>query len=202
MSSASATLTISDRSSRPTATENPANYAFNGSTYHFYRARPIQNTSDCRHFLFSNFPSYQLGGSWPKYVGPDGVLDIDDHISYTRGNHSFMFGGEILDNTSTNNVTQYTKGNFRFANLTNFFEGVPNRSRYTTGNLLRHLSSQGYALFLQDDWRVKPRLTLNLGVRYELNTVVKERDNLIGNFDPTLGPIQVGSGGLQFRLQR
>ena len=49
-------------------------------------------------------------------------------------------------------------------------------------------------MFLQDDWHVKPRLTVNLGIRYELNTVPKERDNLIGNFDPTLGPVQVGSG--------
>ena len=180
----------------PDSNQNPANYAYNGSTYHIYTGQtnplyfglPIFTLQG----VFNN--QFELGGSWPKYVGPDGVLDIDDHVSYLHGNHAFMFGAEILDNTSTNNVTQYTKGNFRFSNLTNFFEGVPNRSRYTTGNLLRHLSSQGYAMFMQDDWHVKPRVTVNLGIRYEFNTVPKERDNLIGNFDPTLGPVQVGTG--------
>ena len=50
------------------------------------------------------------------------------------------------------------------------------------------MQSEGYAAFLQDDWRVTPRLTLNLGVRYELNTVVKEKNGLLGNFDPVEGP--------------
>jgi hypothetical protein len=181
----------------PDANQNPANYTYNGSTYHIYTGQTNPLYFGLPIFTFQGgLSSFEIGGSWPKYVGPDGVLDIDDHISYLHGNHSFMFGGEILDNTSTNNVTSFTKGNFRFHDLTSFFNGVPNRSRYTTGNLLRHLSSQGYALFVQDDWRVKPRLTLNLGVRYEVNTIVKERDNLMGNFDPTIGPVQIGSGGL------
>ena len=181
----------------PDSNQNPANYTYNGSTYHMYTGQTNPLYFGLPIILFqSGLSSFQIGGSWPKYVGPDAVLDLDDHISYLHGNHSFMFGGEILDNTSTNNVTQYTKGNFRFQDLTTFFEGVPDRSRYTTGDLLRHISSQGYALFLQDDWRIKPRVTINLGVRYELNTVPKERDNLIGNFDPTLGPIQAGTGGL------
>ncbi|HVB58471.1 MAG TPA: carboxypeptidase regulatory-like domain-containing protein [Candidatus Acidoferrales bacterium] len=191
----------------PDSSLSPLNYPFQGSTYSLNtgQTNPLyQGFPTIR--LQSGFNSMQLGGSWPKYVGPDGVLDISDHISYLRGNHTFMFGGEILDNTSTNNVTQYAKGFFRFGpsdingapagSLESYFAGVPNLTHYTTGNLLRHLSSQGYALFLQDDWRVKPRLTVNLGIRYELNTVLNERDNLIGNFDPILGPTQVGTGGL------
>ena len=61
---------------------------------------------------------------------------------------------------------------------------------------MRHFSFQGYALFMQDDWRVNPRLTVNLGVRYELNTVPKELNNLQGNFDPNspTGVAQVGFG--------
>src|SRR3981189_2705595 len=60
----------------------------------------------------------------------------------------------------------------------------------------RHLSNQGYGDFMQDDWRVKPRLPVNLGLRYELQTVLKDRDNKLGNFDansPT-GLVQVGAG--------
>ena len=45
---------------------------------------------------------------------------------------------------------------------------------------------------MQDDWRATKNLTFNLGLRYELNTVVKEAHNLIANFDPNLGLVQVG----------
>jgi Carboxypeptidase regulatory-like domain/TonB dependent receptor-like, beta-barrel len=186
--------------------QNPANYTFNGypgatsgaGTYNVYTGvtNPLYYGLPTIR-MQGGFYDFQLGGPfWPKVVGPDGVLDITDHVSYLHGNHTFMFGVDLLDNTSTNDVTQYSRGYFRFPSLDGFFAGTANLARYTTGDLTRHLSSQGYAAFLQDDWHVAPRLTLNLGVRYELNTVVKERDNLIGNFDPTLGPVQVGTGGL------
>ena len=41
-----------------------------------------------------------------------------------------------------------------------------------------------YAGFVQDDWRIKPRLMLNLGLRYEYNQPMREVNNLLGNFDP------------------
>jgi Carboxypeptidase regulatory-like domain/TonB dependent receptor len=146
---------------------------------------------------FSN--GFQLGGNWPKTVGPDTVMQFTDHVSLLRGNHSFKFGGDILLNTSENNVTARAKGDFRFgqsptvSSLQNFFQGNLNRARLTVGDAERHLSSQGYSVFLQDDWRIRPRFTLNLGVRYEINTVIRERDNLEGNFDPVLGAVQVGN---------
>ena len=149
------------------------------------------------------FPSFQLGASWPKTVGPDGVWQFSDSISYLRGNHSFKFGGEVLVNQSTNEVTSNTKGPISFANtkngppaLQNFFTGTLKSANITVGNFLRHMQSEGYAVFLQDDWRVTPRLTANLGVRYELNTVLKDKDHLLGNFDPVKGLIQDGVGGV------
>ena len=77
------------------STQNPANYTFNGTTYNFATG---QNNP-----LYFGFPglvidpfSGDLGAGWPKIVGPDGVLQILDHISYLRGKHAFKFGGEIL----------------------------------------------------------------------------------------------------------
>ena len=46
--------------------------------------------------------------------------------------------------------------------------------------------------FVQDDWRLTPSLTLNLGLRYEYETPIHEDHNLLGNFDPKLGLVQVG----------
>jgi hypothetical protein len=175
--------------------QDPANYTYNGAAYHLYTGQTDKARFGLPEIQWSGNP-YFLGGSWPKTVGPDSVTQFTDSVSYLRGNHSFKFGGEVLILQSINNVTANTKGPVRFKDLTHFFEGQMNRARFTSGNLLRHLQNEGYAAFLQDDWRVTPRLTLNLGLRYELTTIVKEKNNQIGNFDPVKGLQQVGVGGV------
>src|SRR5258706_10560455 len=186
------------------ANQDPANYSYNGSTYHIFTGQTDKGRFGLPQIQWQGGYGFNLGLGWPKTVGPDSVMQFSDSVSYLRGNHSFKFGGEVLVLKSTNDVTANTKGPVRFGNsknaaktpaLQNFFAGNMNRARFTSGNLLRHLQNEGYAAFLQDDWRVTPRLTLNLGVRYELNTVVKERNNLMGNFDPVKGLEQVGVGG-------
>ncbi|HEV7967882.1 MAG TPA: TonB-dependent receptor [Candidatus Acidoferrales bacterium] len=144
--------------------------------------------------------NFRLGGNWPKHPGPTGALEILDHVSVLRGKHAFMFGGEAISNTADVFVTANGKGSIRFTNLTNFLEGnirsTGTLSQILTGNPERHLSNQGYAAFVQDDWHIKPRLTVNLGLRYEIQTVLTDRDNQLGNFDPNspTGLVQVGFG--------
>jgi hypothetical protein len=53
-----------------------------------------------------------------------------------------------------------------------------------------------YAGFVQDDWRIQPRWMLNLGLRYEYATPIKEVNNLFGNFDPKLGIVQQGQASV------
>jgi len=182
--------------------QNPATYSFNGSTYNF-------NTGQTNPLYFG-FPVVTIGaftgqlggGNWPKVVGPNGVLQIMDHISYLKGKHAFKFGGEVLYNRSTSDVTSNGRGTLTFGSLQDFFTGVPDSSidganggsaAILAGNLVRHFTYTGYAAFLQDDWRVKPRLTINLGLRYEITTVPKEANGLQGNFSPTQGLMQTNS---------
>ncbi len=176
----------------PDATENPASYSYNGATYNFYTGQTNPEYFGFPRTRIKQFGGYELGLAWPKSVGPDSVWQFSDSVSYLRGKHSFKFGGEVLLDQSTNNVANNTKGSFRFNTLTDFFTGTLNQATIATGNYLRHIGNQGYAVFGQDDWRITPRLTVNLGLRYELNTVIKESNNLIGNFDPTVGLEQVG----------
>ncbi len=151
-------------------------------------------------FPFVRFVGFnvRLGGNWPKFRGPDGSLQILEHVSVLRGKHAFKFGGEIIQNTAVPFVTASGKGTIRFKNLTGFVAGQPRtngtESALLAGEPLRHYSNEQYAAFLQDDWRITPRLTMNLGVRYEIITVLKEANNQLGNFDPVKGLIQVGYG--------
>ncbi len=175
--------------------ENPQNYSYNGATYHL-------NTGQTNPLYFG-LPaitvqgySFEMGLGWPKTVGPNTVGQITEGISIQKGNHSLKFGAELLTNHSLNNVTANTKGPLRFSNLQSFFSGNMNRGQFTAGDLARDLKDYGFAFYAQDDWRISPRLTVNVGLRYELTTVLTDANNQIGNFIPGQGLLQEGNSAL------
>jgi len=47
-----------------------------------------------------------------------------------------------------------------------------------------HYANENFGFFIQDDWKTHPRLSVNLGLRYDISTVSRERDGLLQNFDP------------------
>jgi hypothetical protein len=146
----------------------------------------------------------QLGGNWPKFVGPNHNLEFLDHISYLRGKNAFKFGGEISYIESSAGATSNAKGLVKFKNskngppaLENFLVGkAASGSNIFVGDPVRDVHTDHYGFFIEDDYRMTPRLTVNLGLRYELATVLKEKNNEIGVFDPNSpqGFVQVGNG--------
>jgi hypothetical protein len=144
-----------------------------------------------------------LGGSpgWPYRFGPDTVYQFIDYVSYLRGNHAFKFGGDVRHNLAEPSQRGAGKGaiNFRgnqaFAGSTpleDLLVGDPAFATIQSGDPGRHLSQWYYAASIQDDWRVTPKLTLNLGLRYDYTTPMSESNNLLGGFDSRLGMVQVG----------
>lgn len=183
------------------SSQDAASYNFNGQVYAIPTGiDPVGpngvsygGAPDLRFQGFYAFPNNGIGVGWPKIVGPDGVLELLDHVSMLKGKHSFKFGGEFINNRSQTYETANAKGQIRFSSLENFLLGNVKQGALFLGNAGVNLYNYGYAAFVQDDWRVKPRLTLNLGLRYELNTVVHEVDGKMGNFDPVLGMVQTNS---------
>jgi hypothetical protein len=162
-----------------------------------------------------------LGGNhgWPLLTTPNQTYQGVDNISYTRGKHTFRFGGEFRHGSTDNTRDRYGKSRIRFGgrelstlcdclpggrdstSLEDFIAGLPRGTetgrtggRIFIGNSSRHVSINSFGGFFQDDWRVTPRLTVNAGVRYDLNTVIKESQDRLANFDPTTGIQQVGHG--------
>jgi hypothetical protein len=153
-----------------------------------------------------------LGGfKWPKFQGPDSITQVIDHISYSAGKHSIKFGGELHRNEVNNAAYGNARGSITFlggvtpnpgdptetlntTQLEDFFAGYPFKATVTVGNPTLHLHNWAYSAFVQDDWRVARNLTVNAGVRYEFSSVPQEEHNLLGNFDPNVGMVQVKTG--------
>ncbi len=155
-------------------------------------------------FPFYLFPQELGGFNWPKIQGPDYRYQFTDQVSYSRGKHAIKFGGEIHRDAFNGGAYGGARGRIKFgipglndvftnaSGLEDFFAGFPSKGSLLIGDPTRHIHNWGFAGFAQDDWRAVPRLTLNFGLRYEFNTPIKEAHNLLGNFDPACGLIQVG----------
>jgi hypothetical protein len=149
-----------------------------------------------------------LGGfKWPKFQGPDSITQFIDHVSYTFGKHALMFGGELHRNEVTGGAFGNARGSITFLGgvalaastpLEDFFAGDPFKASVQVGDPDRTIHNWAYAGFVQDDWRATKNLTINYGLRYEFNSVIKEAHNLLGNFDPNspTGLIQAGMNGV------
>src|SRR5208283_1129754 len=149
-----------------------------------------------------------LGGfKWPKFQGPDSITQFIDHVSYTVGKHAIKFGGEVHRDEFSGGAYGNARGSITFlggvalANSTaleDFFAGDPFKASVQVGNPSRTIHNWAYGLFVQDDFRATKNLTVNYGLRYEFNSVIKEDHNLLGNFDPNspTGLIQVRINGI------
>ena len=109
-----------------------------------------------------------------------------DNVSLTRGHHSVRAGAELIyywdDLTGNNNRW----GQINFQSFADFLVGNVNSSIYGDGIGLRSMRLNDYSFFAQDDWKISRKLTLNLGMRYELDLPAYDTRGSIPTFDPTL----------------
>jgi outer membrane receptor protein involved in Fe transport len=123
------------------------------------------------------------------------VYGIRDVLSTTRGKHTLYFGGEgglekDFQLTSLNNYGTFTfsttngTSSARTTNgLSDFLAGIPAGMGQDTG-LYANANWYSYGLFAQDDWRIRPNLTLNLGLRYDWQQAPTDPQHMQTNFTP------------------
>jgi hypothetical protein len=145
-----------------------------------------------------NFDRIRFGppqGSTTPAAFVENSFDFRDTVTKNIQNHSLRFGVDIIGEQNNNNLSGAARPlyvqNFiwNFANDTPIFEAIDaNPQTGGPANAQRYLRSKDYAFFFQDDWKVKPNFTLNLGLRYEYFSPFNDAQNNLSNIAfPTSG---------------
>jgi hypothetical protein len=149
---------------------------------------------------FTSFTQLGGGGVRTGRRGPQGDIDLVDDVSYLHGKHAFKFGFEYVDILADGDTYPNSYGTIKFTTLESFLQGATNGGSIEYGNPVQNSRDHWFGVFGQDDWRLTPKVTLNLGLRYEFAGTPWERNNFLGNFDPnvnlaaTPAVLQVGPG--------
>ncbi|MGC4050777.1 MAG: carboxypeptidase regulatory-like domain-containing protein [Paludibaculum sp.] len=98
------------------------------------------------------------------------LIELVDNISYQAGPHALRAGGNFLYNSTTITYPRTLRGSYSFSSLANFLAGVYNNAGFTQtfGNTVNSQTNPNVGFYVQDEWKIAPRFTLNLGVRYDL----------------------------------
>jgi hypothetical protein len=142
----------------------------------------------------------------------DNTYQYNDNVSWQHGRNSFTFGVEARLQEFNIDILTNTSGNFNFGSgQTSTWDGaIPGQSNSGFGYASFYLGAASgggislpeelgwrvkyYAGFVQDDWKVSPKLTANLGFRYEIPSPVTEAHGQQSFMNPTLA--NPGAGGL------
>ena len=174
---------------------NPTTYGLNtGVTNPLLFGMPrINPGSDAFNYMGGN-------SGWPLATTPSKTQTWSDTLSYTAGKHMMRFGAQFMDGTVDYFRATEGRGRVDFSDLTDFFAGDPHRWEFLYGDPGRNLSMKSFGLFFQDGYRIRPRVTLNYGIRYDVTYPIKDAHNQLANYVPTLpngnpgGIVQVGQG--------
>ncbi|HYJ45945.1 MAG TPA: hypothetical protein VEV81_04965, partial [Pyrinomonadaceae bacterium] len=147
------------------------------------------------------FDRIRFGAPWSETtpgIFAENTFEARDTLRWARGNMAWSFGGEWRNEQDNNNLVGGARPLYTFAGLFNFANSTPLFYQITanpqTGGppiAQRYFRNNALAFFAQDDWKVRPNLTLNLGLRWEYFGPLKEKEGRISNL--VLGP---GSQGL------
>src|SRR6267142_1249037 len=130
--------------------------------------------------------------------GTDPSVTAAEVLSITLGRQTIRAGAEVRYYQRNLTRNNNTLGQIDFVTFNNFLLGITSSSRFGAGIKSVSLRSTDYNFFLHDDWKISSRLTLNLGVRYELDPPFYDTRGRMSTFDPSLyrPRMQIGDNGL------
>ena len=109
------------------------------------------------------------------FVNRNRNVQIIDNVSWTRGEHFLKFGGEVRFDNYDQDGNQFARGSAGFNNniatgygFADFLLGYLGTWSYASGLAVARLHSLSQAYYIADTWKIRPEVTINIGLRYEL----------------------------------
>ena len=125
-----------------------------------------------------------IGNAWDFY-DRQRVINVADTVSYNLSKHTLQFGGEFRRPTIKGEYMARTNGDLDYNSWLFFFTGhgaSGGGSDLDQGDTRRHFKMRDVSLFVQDDWRVRRGLTLNIGLRWDFFGNPIDSEGRIGNY--------------------
>jgi Carboxypeptidase regulatory-like domain len=114
-----------------------------------------------------------------------------DDVSWSKGNHQFKFGAAYMRSDKNQEQQANTQGDYTFADsayskdaYANFLLGFASTYQQLNEQSVFHWLNNTYSFYGQDNWHIKPALTLNFGLRWDVLPHVYEKNNRTSNFVP------------------
>jgi len=98
----------------------------------------------------------------------NGLYQVVDNLSHQAGAHALRAGVDFVFNDDTITYPRSARGSYTFSTLANFLAGTYSGFTQTFGNPVVSQTNPNVGVYAQDEWRAGSRLTLNLGLRYDL----------------------------------
>lgn len=115
------------------------------------------------------------------------LFQISDSFSTTYKNHLFKFGGDFTHNRVDILFPGPVQGVYSFSNLNNFLSGNYTQFQQAFGASSQLQKNPNFGLFVQDQWKSRQNLTLNIGLRYDIQNLPEPIKTDTDNFAPRLG---------------
>src|SRR5437660_1521884 len=135
----------------------------------------------------------------------DNTYNYIENMTFITGQHSMKFGFDIRRFLFNSFFTSFGRGGFTFDGtftgnpIADLLLGMPRQADRNLGTPFHNSMTFSSGYYFQDDWKISPKLTLNLGLRYDFDLPEVENVNKIASFDPTRGTIKV-AGGLEYYI--
>jgi len=111
------------------------------------------------------------------------LVEVVDNLSYQAGAHSIRIGADFLYNDDTITYPRSIRGSYAFSSLPTFLSGIYNNSGFTQtfANSTISQTNPNIGFYAQDEWKLNSHLTLNIGLRYDLQflrSIATDTNNL------------------------